>query len=166
MTKLEFIKALHAACPAFRRDLESYVNFSRAFKRLGAVREVSFLNKWRCSRRVIPALRSDLNDTSNSELEPDWKFEEFTKRLKIGKQAQSANVELDPVLACVECLRALEEYVKTLPEGLWEKEMGSKPRTESAIPEFLKDYEAIKDLRQKRGEHLFAGAAIVIPIYP
>jgi hypothetical protein len=180
MTKLEFITALHKACPAFMKDLKSNAKLIGSMlkslrseapaslsdetlpdpltevKRL----EVEFQNKW-------PKWPNYLSDPPPILREPNhFDFDSLMEGLEIFNQAKAANVELDPVLAYREVFRVIfaQHISDNLPESLLEKEMGFEPSKE-VTPKLIKDNEMEKNLRQKDGEFLFRRAAIVIPVY-
>jgi hypothetical protein len=176
MTKKEFIEALHAVCPAFRRDFESYV------KLIIVANSVSWRdeNDWLTEQRRLAAefenkwphswceQHRGLQFAIPLSLKSPKSLQEFMKVLEILNQAKAANVELDPVRENMEVRRAFEENFinNSLPESLFEKEMGFKPSNEMT-PKLVKDKEneIKKNLRQRHGEVLFRRAAIVIPVY-
>ena len=166
MTKLEFIKALHKACPAFMRDLRSSAKLigsmlgraelSTEVKRL----EVEFRNRW-------PKWPHYLSDPPPILREPNhFDFDSLMEGLEIFNQAKAANVQLDPVLAYRGVFQFIssEKISEKLPENSLEKQWQLKASKEMIL-ELNTNNEMKENLRRGAGEFLFRNAAIVIPVY-
>jgi hypothetical protein len=169
MTKVEFIWALHIACPAFMRYRKSWARrMGRMLTLLSEARaslsdekladlsteverlNVEVKNKWPKWPNYLSAPPPQLQEFHHSHVDS------IMKGLEIFNQAKAANVELDPILAYREVFRVIAEDIsEKLPESWLEEKMGFTP-----------DNEMKENLRQRHGEFLFRRAAIVIPVYP
>jgi len=164
MTKQEFIAALHHACPAFMRDLKTYLSL------VGPL-----LNRYRLEISGSDETRADpWTEVRRLKVEFQNKWPHYLSNyspslraqggplLEIFHQAEAANVVLDPVRACWEAFRATVEHItKNRPESLLEKE----PPNEVTIRDKNNEMKKNLNLRQSKGEDLFSSAAIVIPVY-
>ena len=172
MTKLEFITALHKACPAFMRDIKSYVDFTVANnlrvplpdETPNGLTEDEFCNKWpRASQLMSDKLAAEVVAPCLRDRLPDFRSQGGLATLEILDIAKAANVELDPYFSNLEKVRAEEEDMKKFPD-FYEK-LGIMPPKVSLIS-LLENSEAKKYYRQIGGWDLFSKVAMVIPIYP
>src|SRR5262249_24579216 len=129
MTKLGFVTALYEACPAFMRDLKSFVNFDVASRmRLSVPDEPrndlsgkEFFNKWPRASQVISqklvleVISPDLRDWV-PKCWSRWSQGRGSIGVEILKLAKHANIELDPFFETLELVRDAEEDLKRVPD--------------------------------------------------
>src|SRR5262249_8978315 len=178
MTKKEFIEALHHACPAFMRDLKSFVNFDVASRMRISVPEETrndlsekeFFNKWpRASRimsqeLILEVISPDLRDWL-PKCWSRWSQGRGSIGVEVLRLARSTNIELDPFFTGLEIVRDAEEDLKKVPD-FGEKVVGILPPNVSLVSWLTENKEAKIRFRQCGGEDLFSRVAMVIPIYP